>query len=132
MKPMDTIADMLIRIKNAGNAKKEAVSFEYSKLKFAIAQVLERNGYIADVQKRGRKNYKGIDVKILYGADGSPKVSGVKRVSKLSRRAYRGYREIYPVRNGLGIAVYSTPKGILTNKETRKEKTGGEILFEIW
>src|SRR3989344_7001275 len=128
---MDTIADMLIRIKNGQSAKKEAVSFGYSQLRWEIAKILERTQYVGVASKKGRKNKKLIEVGLLYDpTTGKPVVSDVRRMSKLGRRLYRGFREIYTPRNGFGIAVYSTPKGLLTDREARKEKVGGEVLFE--
>ncbi len=127
----DPIADMLVRIKNAQAAKKEAVSFPYSKIKDEIAAILQRSGWIGSVEKHSRKTSKILEINLLY-EDGAPKISEAKRISKLSKRVYRGYRKIYSVRKGLGLAVYSTPKGLKTDKEARAEKIGGEILFEIW
>ncbi|MDO8523288.1 MAG: 30S ribosomal protein S8 [bacterium] len=128
----DPISDMLIRIKNAQAVKKETVSFAHSKLKTEIAKILESRGYIGATQNHGKKQKKLIEVTLVYGADGMPKISGVKRISKPSRRIYRGAGEIFSVKNGLGTAVYSTTKGLLTDREARKQKVGGEILFEIW
>ena len=130
---MDPIADMLIRIKNAQRARKEAAQFGYSKIKWDIARVLEQIGYIGGATRKGRKNKRLIEVELLYDtATKEPKISDTRRISKLGRRVYRGYREIFAPKNGFGVAVYSTPKGLLTNQQARKEKVGGEILFEIW
>ena len=128
----DPISDMLIRIKNAGAVQKKATSFGYSKMKWEIAKVLERHNYLGEILKKGKKNKKLIEVSLLYGEDGIPKISNTKRMSKPSRRMYLPYRQIHPVRNGFGAAVYSTTKGLLIDKEARKEKLGGELLFEIW
>ncbi|MBI2021058.1 30S ribosomal protein S8 [Candidatus Giovannonibacteria bacterium] len=128
----DPISDMLIRIKNASAVNKPAVSFGYSKLKFEIAKILESEGFIKDVEKKGKKNKKNIEAGLVYDTDGKPRFTNIKRISKLSKREYRGFREIFGVKNGIGIGVYSTPKGIKSDKEARKEKVGGEILFEIW
>jgi len=122
---------MLIRIKNAQMAKKPDVVFPYSEIKFKIAQILERTGFIANVEKKGKKNVKLVGAGLLY-ENGEPKISDIKRISKSSRRIYRGVREIFPVRHGFGIAIYSTPNGLLTDKEARRQKVGGELLFEIW
>ena len=124
---------MLIRIKNAQRARKEAAQFGYSKIKWDIARVLEQIGYIGGATRKGRKNKRLIEVELLYDtATKEPKISDTRRISKLGRRVYRGYREIFAPKNGFGVAVYSTPKGLLTNQQARKEKVGGEILFEIW
>ncbi|MEK9175263.1 MAG: 30S ribosomal protein S8 [Patescibacteria group bacterium] len=129
---MDPIADMLIRIKNAQFAHKEIVAFGHSKLKLEIAKILERVGYVGSVSKKGRKNKKFIEIELLYDNNGNPKISYVKRLSGPSKRLYRGFREIFRPKNGYGIAIYSTPKGLLTDSEARKEKIGGEALFELW
>ena len=128
----DPISNMLITIKNAGAVKKPAVSFGYSKIKLAIAKILEREGFIKKVEVKGKKNGKAIEVEMVYEKTGEPKVSGVKRISKQSKRVYGGYREIYKIKNGIGLAVYSTTKGLVTDTEARKAKLGGEVLFEIW
>lgn len=128
---MDPISDMLIRIKNAQKAKKQAVSFGYSNIKYEIAKLLASEGFVADAQKKGKKSARLLELKLLY--DGSdPKITGLKRISKLSRRVYRGYKQIFPVRRGAGAAIYSTTSGLLTDREARKRKIGGEALFEIW
>lgn len=130
---MDPIADMLVQIKNAQRARKEAVQFGYSKIKWDIARILEEAGFVGAAARRGRKNKKLIELALLYDeATKNPKISDIRRISKLGRRVYRGYREIFAPKNGFGVAVYSTPKGLLTDRQARKEKTGGEILFEIW
>ncbi len=129
---MDPIADMLIRIKNGQTAKKETVLFGHSKIKWEIAKLLERIGYIGVVNRKGRKNKKLIEIVLLYDAAGKQKISNVRRLSLPSKRVYRGFREIYPPKNGYGIAVYSTPQGLVTDREARKQKIGGEALFELW
>ena len=129
---MDPIADMVIRIKNAQRARKEAVQFGYSKIKWNIARVLEEAGYIGSATRKGRKNKRAIEIALLYDeVTKNPKISEIRRISRLGRRMYRGYREIFAPKNGFGVAVYSTPKGLLTDKHARKEKVGGEIMFEI-
>lgn len=127
----DPIADMLIRIKNAGNAGRDTVSFPYSKIKHAIAEVLQKNGFIGAISKKGKKIIRSIDVELVYQND-RPRITDVKRVSKYSRRIYRGVQEVYPVKQGHGMSVLSTSKGIMTGVEARKAKVGGELLFEIW
>ena len=129
----DHISDMLIRIKNAQRVRKEATQFGYSKIKWEIARVLEKTGYVGSVVRKGRKNKKLIEVVLLYDeTTKKPMISEVRRISKLGRRVYRGYREIFAPKNGFGAAIYSTPKGLLTDRQARKEKVGGEVLFEIW
>lgn len=128
---MDPLSDMLIQIKNAGNAGRESVSIPYSKFVFAVANVLLREGYVASVSRKGRGIKKTIEVSLVY-EDSRPKIRGLKRMSKLSRRVYVGIRDIRPVRQGYGNLILSTPRGILTGKEAKKEKVGGEALFTIW
>lgn len=127
----DPIADMIIRIKNAGATHKETVSFPYSKLKFEICTLLEKEGFVGSLSKKGKKVAKTIEVGLLYN-NSLPRVQGVKRVSKPSRRIYKKSDEIRPVKNGFGRLVLSTPSGLLTDKEARKAHIGGEALFEIW
>ncbi|MEK7503176.1 MAG: 30S ribosomal protein S8 [Patescibacteria group bacterium] len=128
----DPISDMIIRIKNAGYAGKKTVSFPYSKIKYEIAKLLERINYFADVQKKGRKNIKLIEGSIIYNEEGEPAISEIRRISKPGKRVYRKLAEIHKIRNGYGVAVYSTVKGILSDKEARQQKVGGEVLFEFW
>jgi len=127
----DPISDMLIRIKNAGAVGKKTADFGYSKLKWEIAKILENNQYLGEVSKKGKKNKKLIETTLRYDEDGTPKISDVKRISKPSRRIYFGHRQIHSVKSGFGIAVYSTTQGLLTDQEARKQKLGGELLFEI-
>lgn len=125
----DPISDMLIRIKNAQERKKENVEiYPKSKIKLEILKILKREGFIIDYEEKE----KSIIVKLRYYPDGSPLISNVKRVSKPSRRVYVSYEELKPVVNGLGIAILSTSKGIITDKEARKLKVGGELLLEVW
>lgn len=128
---MDPISDMLIRIKNAQKAKKQAVSFGYSNIKYEIAKLLASEGFVADVQKKGKKSARFLELKLLYDGNAS-KITDLKRISKPSRRVYRSYKQIFPVRRGAGVAIYSTTSGLLTDRESRKRKIGGEVLFEIW
>lgn len=128
----DSISNMIIKIKNASARGFETVSFPYSKMTLAIAEVLEREGYIGAVAKKGKKVLKTIEVGLVYGEGKSPRVTGVERVSKLSRRVYKGSQELRPVKNGYGTLVLTTPKGILTDREAKTQKVGGEALFKIW
>lgn len=128
---MDPIADMLTRIQNAGKAGKQTVLVSYSKLKFAVASVLLKEGYILSLNKKGRKDGKFIEISLAYEGR-TPKILGVTRISKPSRRMYTTFHDIMPVRQGHGDLILSTPKGILTGKEARTMKVGGEMLFKIW
>lgn len=118
-------------LKNAGRAGLPTVSLPYSKLKNAIAECLKKEGYILDFSKKTKKGFPVLEIELVY-KDSNPKISNVERISKLSRRVYFGAKDIKPVRNGFGLVVLSTPKGILSGKEARKEMVGGEALFKIW
>jgi len=128
---MDSISNMIIMMKNGGIAGKETVSFPHSKLKNAILECLKKEGYISDFSKKIKKGLPTLEAKLIY-QDEKPRISEVERISKQSRRVYFGTKDIYPVRNGSGILILSTPKGILSGKEARKEQVGGEALFKMW
>lgn len=128
---MDPIANMLIQIKNAGQAKHPSVVVPYSHIKFNIATLLQREGYVSAVAKKGKGVRQFLEIGIVYSGK-RPRINGVRRVSKPSRRSYVAVKDIVPVRQGYGTAILSTPKGILTGKDARKEHVGGELLFTIW
>lgn len=127
----DPIADMLIRIKNGGTAGKEIVEMPFSNVKEAIAKVLFAEGYLTSYAKKGKKVQKTLEVGIAYEGK-KPRVSDVARMSKPSRRFYLKADEINQVKNGFGLMVISTPKGIMTGNDARKGQVGGEALFKIW
>ncbi len=130
---IDPLANMLIQIKNGSVAKKETISVPLSNLKFAVAEVLKRGGFVKDVAKRGRKENRAFEIELAYSGSGEPKVTGVERISKLSRRVYAGASELGRLRRGKpGVMILSTPLGILTEKEAKKANVGGEVLFAIW
>lgn len=128
----DPIADMLTRIRNALTAKHEEVEVPSSKMKAEIAQILLSEGYINGYKVEG----EGIDAKIVidlkYGPKGEMVITGLKRISRPGLRVYAGYEELPKVLGGMGIAIVSTPKGIMTDKEARKLRHGGEVLAYIW
>jgi len=128
----DPIADMLIRVKNAVMRRKEKVNIPYSKLKERISHILKEEGFIKDYKVEGEKAKKEIIVFLKYDEEGNPLFTDAKRVSKPGRRIYVKKDEIPWVKNGMGIAIISTSKGILTDREARKLKVGGEILCEVW
>ncbi len=128
---MDAISDLIVRIKNGSDAGKESVSISYSKMKESILTVLEKEGYVKDITKRGKKIHKSLEIGLIYDQYG-PRVKGVERVSKLSKRIYGGANELKSVKQGHGVLVITTPKGIMTDSQARKEKVGGELLFKIW
>lgn len=127
----DPIADMLNSIKNAGNAGKATAVVPFSMIKESIASVLFQSGYIASYAKKGKKVAKTLELGIAF--DGKKaRVRDVARMSKPSRRMYIKAAEIRPFKNGYGLTVLSTPKGIMTSEEAKKAQVGGEVLFNIW
>lgn len=126
----DPIGAMLIMLKNAGNAEKQSISVPFSKLKESIALCLKEHGYVSSVMKKTKKGHPTLEVGVMY-KDGAPRMNSVERVSKPSRRMYMGHKDIKAFKNGFGMTVFSTPKGILADKDARKEQVGGEILFRI-
>ncbi|MEK7558608.1 MAG: 30S ribosomal protein S8 [Patescibacteria group bacterium] len=128
---MDPISDMLIRLKNGSAVKRESVSMPYSSVKNAIALALLKVGYVTAVVKRPRKVGSALEITLRYD-DGKSRIKDVLRVSKPSKRVYMGVKELRSVKSGYGALILSTPKGILTDKEARKELVGGEALFKIW
>lgn len=128
---MDSISNMIIIMKNGSFAGKESVTFPYSKMKNAISECLKKAGYISEISKKVKKGHPILEVGLVY-VDKKPKITEVERISKQSKRVYFGMKDIHSVRNGTGLLVLSTPKGILSGKEARKEQVGGEALFRIW
>jgi len=128
---MDPISDMIVQIKNASSAGKESVILPYSKLKLSILETLQKEGFVKSFSKKGKKVIKFIEV-ILAQENGEAKIHDVQRISKSSRRVYQKAKDIRGVKNGFGILVLSTPKGIMSDKTARAEKVGGEALFKIW
>lgn len=129
----DPIADMLTRIRNANTAKHDTVDVPASKMKMAIAEILLNEGYIAkyDIVEDG--NFKTIHITLKYGADKNEKViSGLKRISKPGLRVYANSEDIPKVLGGLGTAIISTNKGVITDKDARKLNVGGEVLCFVW
>ncbi|MDP3989066.1 MAG: 30S ribosomal protein S8 [bacterium] len=135
---MDPIANMVTALKNASLSKKSEARLPYATFTHQIANLLLKEGYVEDVSVEGDGVRKKLVITLKFVQTGAAKnakegrISEVKRVSKPSRRMYAGYREIRSVRQGRGIALISTPAGLKTDKEARKEKLGGELLFEIW
>ena len=133
MTTSDPIADMLTRIRNANTAKHDTVDIPSSKMKIAIADILVDEGYIAKYDIVDDGNFKAIRVTLKYGVDKNEKViTGIKRISKPGLRVYAGKDEIPSVLDGLGIAILSTNKGVITDKKARKLQVGGEVLAFVW
>ena len=123
----DPISDMLTRIRNAQQAEKESVSMPSSKLKVAIAEVLKDEGYIEDFAVRGESSKPELEVSLKYYA-GSPVIEKIERVSRPGLRIYKPSRDIPRVMNGLGVAIVSTSKGVMTDRKARGMGIGGEVL----
>ena len=128
---MDSISNMLIMMKNGSLAEKESVAMPYSKMKHAIAECLQKAGYVTNISKKVKKDQPVLEIGLVY-TDKKPKITEVERISKQSRRVYFGVKDIHRVRNGSGLLVLSTPKGILSGKDARAGQVGGEALFRIW
>jgi small subunit ribosomal protein S8 len=132
---MDPISDMITRIRNAQAVNRERVSVPFSKLKLAIATLLAEAGYVGSVERRKRKartaEIEYLDIALKY-TDGVGAISGLRMISSPSRHIYIKSDDIKPVRSGYGMAVVSTPRGVMTSMAARKERVGGEVLFEIW
>ena len=129
----DPIADMLTRIRNANTAKHDTVDIPSSKMKIAIADILVDEGFIEKYDLIDEGAFKTIRITLKYGADKNEKIiTGIKRISKPGLRIYAGKDEIPTVLGGLGLAILSTNKGIITDKEARKLQVGGEVLAFVW
>jgi len=128
----DVISDMLTRIRNAINAKHTTVDIPTSKVKVAIAQILKNEGYIDDFSEKGEGVEKVINITLKQDNKGKYVISGLKRISKPGLRIYASVNDLPKVINGLGIAIISTSKGIMTDKQARKQSIGGEVLAYVW
>ena len=127
----DPITDMLNRIRNASVIKKSEVSIPFSSIKNSIALIMERESYVGEVKKIAKGGRKFLKIILKYN-DGLPAIEGMKRVSKPGQRIYVKAGEIKKVRQGFGVSIISTPKGLMTGKEAKRAKLGGEVLLEIW
>ena len=132
MQVTDAIADMLTRIRNANSAKHDSVKIPASNMKKAIAQILVDEGYIKSftVEEDGKQGM--LDIQLKYGPNKSQVITGLRRVSKPGLRIYTNVEDMPKVMKGLGIAILSTPKGVMTDKDARKANVGGEVLAFVW
>lgn len=128
---MDPIANMLVSLKNAGNSGRDSLVVPYSKIKENIATVLQSEGFIKSFERK-IVSKKPVLLIELFMENRIPKIKGVQRLSKTSKRIYKKSSEIRPVKNGYGSLVISTPKGVMSGRSAKKEKLGGEVLFSIW
>ena len=132
MNSTDPIADMLTRIRNANSAKHKTVDVPASKMKTAIAEILFKEGYIKSFELISNENQGIIRITLKYDEKGTRVIDGLKRISKPGLKVYAGKDELPKVLNGLGIAIISTSKGLMTDKEARNAGIGGEVLAYIW
>ena len=131
MSMTDPLGDMLTRIRNGQQAKKDSVMSPASKLRARVLDVLQREGYIRGYSEDDTGKHKALRIELKY-FEGEPAIKYVARVSKPGRRVYSGSRELYQVRGGLGITIVSTPKGVLSDNEARAQNVGGEVLAEVF
>ena len=130
----DPIADMLTRIRNAVRVERPIVEMPLSKVKRGLAEVLKREGYIWDWREEDAEGITGKQLRIdlKYGPNGERVIRHIKRVSKPGRRVYTRSTELRPILNGLGISIISTSRGVISDREARQKKLGGEVLCELW
>ncbi len=127
----DPISNIITNLKNGSAAGKELVVVPHSNFTAAVVEALTRKGYVKPGIKKGKKVQKTLEVGLIY-VNGKARINDVKRLSKPSKRLYKGYSEIHRIMQGFGSTFISTPKGILSDDEARAQKVGGEILFQIW
>ena len=128
----DPVADMLTRIRNAGTAGAREIRCPSSRLKHSVAKVLEDGGYVSAVRVEDEGGKPKLVIGIRFNDDGDPLIEGIRRVSRPSRRIYVGKAGVPKVRNGLGMAVISTSRGVLSDDGAREAEVGGEVLCEVW
>ncbi|HWC65833.1 MAG TPA: 30S ribosomal protein S8 [Thermoanaerobaculia bacterium] len=132
MKTSDSISDLLTHLRNAMRSGHEKAQVDASRQREAIVKLLAEEGYVAGYKTVDAEPQNQIQVRLKYDGDGEPVIGGIQRVSKPGRRVYRRASEIQPVLGGLGIAVVSTSRGLMTDRQARERKLGGEILFNVW
>jgi small subunit ribosomal protein S8 len=128
----DPIADMLTRIRNAALARHDRAEMPHSKLKERVAHVLKSEGFLDDVRVSEGDTLKTLTLVLRYGRDKASAIDGVRRVSTPGRRVYVRHDRISPVCSGMGISILSTSRGVMTDREARKQRVGGELLCEVW
>ena len=132
MSMTDPISDLLTRIRNAHLAKHDRLDVPTSKLKQEVCRLLQDEGFIRNFRVIEAETRGTLRIFLRYSADGTPAINSLSRVSKPGRRVYRGADEIQPVRNGLGVAIVSTSQGLLSDRQARERRVGGELLCEVW
>lgn len=127
----DPIADMINRIKNAQAVSKSTVKVPYSNLKYEVVKILEKMKWIDSVEKKGKKTNKTIEITLKY-SEGKPAITNIRKISKPGQRIYVSVNKIKKIRDGFGMSIVSTSRGLMTNIEARRENLGGEILVEVY
>jgi len=128
----DPISDLLVRLQNALRRRHDAVDVPASRLKHEVLRILQNEGYIQSVQSDVVDGHTVLKVRLRYMPEGQPMVSGMQRVSKPGRRVYVGIKDIPRVKSGIGVAILSTSKGVMTDQESRRAGLGGEVLCSVW
>jgi small subunit ribosomal protein S8 len=128
----DPIADMLTRVRNAVRVERPHVDIPLSKVKRGVAEVLKREGYIWDWEELEAKPASFLRVHLKYGPNGERVIQRIRRISKPGRRIYSGAAQLKPILGGLGISIISTSRGVISDREARQRKLGGEVLCEVW
>ena len=128
----DPVADLLTRLRNANMSYKEEITIPSSSLKERVAEILAREGYLADIAVDGEGKDRNITVRLKYGPNRERTITGLKRISKPGRRVYAARGELPRVRGGLGIAILSTSRGLMTDRQAKKQGIGGEVLAYVW
>lgn len=128
----DPIADLLTRIRNACSSRRAQITLPHSVVKESIVRLLADEGYLRDIEVTGEEPKRSIVAHIRYGDGGEPVLSGIRRVSRPGLRRYSSSSEAPRVRGGLGVSILSTPLGLLSDREARRQKVGGEVICEVW
>lgn len=128
----DPIGDFLTRIRNGVLVRKKSIAAPYSKIKLAITKILKEEGYLEDFKTVGKGGKKYIQVFPKYDEEGNPFLEEIKRISKPGRRVYMGYKDFKPIKGGYGFRIVSTHRGIMTDKEAKRRKLGGEVICEVF
>ena len=128
----DPISDMLSRIRNASQAAHEDVLVPASKIKESIARILAEEGYVDAYEVVADGSHAAIKIRLRYSGEREPAISGIRRISKRGRRVYRGATDLPRVLGGLGVAIVSTSRGVMTDKQARRDRVGGEVLAYVW
>ncbi|MCX6614669.1 MAG: 30S ribosomal protein S8 [Acidobacteria bacterium] len=132
MSAIDPISDFLTQIRNGLGARHKSIEVPASRLKLEIARILKEEGYVASYKLAEEGAHRKLEVRLRYGNNNEPIISTIQRVSRPGRRVYVGHQDVPRVMGGLGINILTTPQGVMTGRQARQQKVGGEVLCEIW